>query len=294
MGFEKFIQKTVFIPLKMKNSSFVWQDSFEKSKVYDHDALGAVTDRRKDTTPNAAASLHTTAEDYAKLVIALLKGTGLKKKTQRQMLMSQVKIKKEDFPNLSWGLGIGLEEYPNGNSFWHWGDNGNNKSFVIANTKTKNGVLFFTNGSNGLSFVKEILAEGIGGEENSSIKWLDYERFDSPSRVLFKEIVDEGVDSALNNYRQKRREDSKNGLSEAAMNRLGYQLLFMKKKPEAVGVFEQNVRDFPDSANAWDSFAEGQMLVGKKDLAIKYYKKSLELDPKNENAEKKIKELQGN
>ncbi len=74
------------------------------------------------------------------------------------------------------------------------------------------------------------------------------------------------------------------------MNRLGYTLLGIKNIGDSIAVFKQNVEDFPKSANAWDSLGESYQLNGEKDLAIKSYRKSLELDPKNKNAEAKIKE----
>ena len=51
-----------------------------------------------------------------------------------------------------------------------------------------------------------------------------------------------------------------------------------KKLDEAIAVFEQNTKDYPQSSNVWDSLAEGYMTRGNKAEAIKYYEKSLELD----------------
>jgi Tfp pilus assembly protein PilF len=80
-------------------------------------------------------------------------------------------------------------------------------------------------------------------------------------------------------------------LTENEMNRLGYELLRVKRVKDAIEVFKQNTVDFPNEFNTWDSLAEGYMVNGDKDLAIKYYKKSLELNPNNTNAVQKLKEL---
>jgi cytochrome c-type biogenesis protein CcmH/NrfG len=45
------------------------------------------------------------------------------------------------------------------------------------------------------------------------------------------------------------------------------------------------------SYNTWDSLAEGYMIKGDKESAIKYYEKSLRLNPDNKNAVGKLKEL---
>ena len=66
---------------------------------------------------------------------------------------------------------------------------------------------------------------------------------------------------------------------EDQFNRAGYNLLGSGSTDAAIYVFEMNKNLFPKSANAWDSLAEGYLKAGKKDLAIKYYNKAIELDP---------------
>ncbi len=75
------------------------------------------------------------------------------------------------------------------------------------------------------------------------------------------------------------------------INNAGYNLLAEKKVESAIDVFEIVVMAFPESANAYDSLAEGYMLAGNRELAISNYEKSLVLNPKNNNASSKLKEL---
>lgn len=79
---------------------------------------------------------------------------------------------------------------------------------------------------------------------------------------------------------------------EASINALGYELLSEKLYGAAIEVFLKNVKLFPNSANVYDSLGEAYLLDGKKDLAIQNYKKSLELNPQNENAIKVLEQLQ--
>jgi len=180
-----------------------------------------------------------------------------------------------------------------GKSFFHWGDNGYNKSFIVASENSKDAVVFFTNSANGLSFMKEIVGQAVGGD-HPSVEWLDYERYDSPGRQFLKSVVEDGPESALTKYRAERKKDSAKTISERQMNRLGYTLLRAEKFDEAIAVFKQNTEDFPESANVWDSLAEACMKNGDKKSAIKFYKKSFELDQTNKNAEENIKKLSNN
>lgn len=79
---------------------------------------------------------------------------------------------------------------------------------------------------------------------------------------------------------------------EDRVNSLGYGLMEQDRMDEARAMFELNANLFPDSANAWDSFAECLMKIGDNPGALRYYRKSLELDPHNENAAEAIKKLE--
>jgi tetratricopeptide (TPR) repeat protein len=71
---------------------------------------------------------------------------------------------------------------------------------------------------------------------------------------------------------------------EPSVNHAGYDLLLKKDYANAIKVFQLNIAAFPDSWNAWDSMAEAYMKAGNKPEAITAYKRSLELNPKNDNA----------
>ena len=80
--------------------------------------------------------------------------------------------------------------------------------------------------------------------------------------------------------------------SEGHVNNMGYMMLYLVKDvKKALEFFEYNISNFPNSANVYDSLAEGYMVKGDKAQAIKYYKKSLKLDPNNRNAAEMIRKL---
>lgn len=82
---------------------------------------------------------------------------------------------------------------------------------------------------------------------------------------------------------------------ETKINDAGYNLLNQKQTEGALFIFQLNTKLFPQSANAWDSFAEANWKAGKKEKAIEYYNKAIELDPKGvtgENARNMLKQIQ--
>jgi acetyl esterase/lipase len=70
--------------------------------------------------------------------------------------------------------------------------------------------------------------------------------------------------------------------SEAELNKQGYELLAKKQIEEAIAVFARNVKEHPQSANAYDSLAEAYATAGKRWTAIAMYRRALSLQPSNE------------
>lgn len=300
--FNDFMKRMVFDPLGMTGSSYVWRTDYDVLKTSRHNSVGEPTPQNKPNVANAAASLHTTARDYARFIAAILNGTGLKRVTLRQMLTSQIKVDEGGTnttgrpadklsPNVSWGLGVGLQTTADGLSFWHWGDNGDSKAYFVAFEKQKTGVVVFSNSANGLSFMPELIEEAVGGQQ-PALAWLKYESYKSPARLLLKNILASGGEAGLQEYRSSRNErTSSEKINEAQMNRLGYNLLGMKRVRDAIEVFKLNVEDYPQSSNTYDSLGEAYMLDGNKELAIKNYERSVELNPKNTNGVETLKKL---
>lgn len=288
MRLENFMQQAILGPLHMDQSSYVWESRYDSLRVYRHNWQGNADSTQHGKYQHGAAccSLQTNADDYSKVVIALMNGELLKKATWQEMMKPQINVDKRA-PNVFWGLGWGLEKTQAGECFWHWGDGGRSKDYITGNLSTKDGIVFFANSENGLSFTQEIMDDAIGGE-HPGITFLGYPRYDSPSNLLLKAIMANGAAPALKDYLDKRQEK----INEANMNTIGYQLVSAKKLDDALAVFEQNTTDYPASFNTWDSLAEAYMDKGNKELAIKYYKKSLELNPNNTNAITQLKKLE--
>jgi CubicO group peptidase (beta-lactamase class C family) len=71
MNIAEYIDKSVFQPLGMIDSSLVWKDAYTERAVSGMTRLGAKLEGRF-MYPIAAASLYTTTEDYARFLSALL------------------------------------------------------------------------------------------------------------------------------------------------------------------------------------------------------------------------------
>jgi len=81
-------------------------------------------------------------------------------------------------------------------------------------------------------------------------------------------------------------------ISEGDLNTVGLQLVFNpNKSQQGIDVFLLATQLFPNSANLFDSLAEGYLYIGEEEKAIDNFKKSLALNPQNQNAINRLEQL---
>jgi tetratricopeptide (TPR) repeat protein len=112
---------------------------------------------------------------------------------------------------------------------------------------------------------------------------------------------DEGAEAALA-YCQQLKEKYGNfdwwtvfdpEILEGSINRKGYTLMQNGDLESAFQVFTLNTMLFPNSFNVWDSLGEYSYNMKKFNLSLQYYKKSIELNPDNENGKQMIERIKG-
>jgi tetratricopeptide (TPR) repeat protein len=179
------------------------------------------------------------------------------------------------------------------------------KSTISNICNLKNGIVYLYNFHNFEDVVtinlKEELKKGKRIHEISSLfpytsHWHKIFLNRSAKASLFNAIKSDGIEKGIARYHElkaesKRQNDYK--ITEEDINELGYQLLRGGTVKEAIEVLKLNVAEYPKSWNVYDSLAEAYMENGDKELAIENYKKSLELNPGNENGKMMLKKLMG-
>ncbi|UCF19711.1 MAG: serine hydrolase, partial [Gemmatimonadota bacterium] len=289
---QEMMERLVFQPLGMASSGYIWDDRFAANLALPHSTTGEVLEKRKPGRGqgHAAATLHTTAPDFARFLIALMSGSGLSEEMAAAMLTPQIQVD----TGVTWGLGIGLQDNEAGLGFWHWGDNTGYKAYTLTYPERKMGMVWFTNSNNGQLILEALLARTVGGEHPAAA-WLDYERYDAPSRQLrlaLERTLDEGgVADAIRQYRAAKASQPAEAFNEFMLNTLGYRLLRSDRVDDAIEIFKLNIEEYPDAWNPYDSLGEAYMVAGKLDLAIEYYERSLELNPENTNGKAMLERI---
>ncbi len=115
----------------------------------------------------------------------------------------------------------------------------------------------------------------------------------SIKRVLVEKSYND-IDAAIDYYENLKKDklDHYNFEDLNELNNLGYQLINDGRTEDAIKIFKLLVSEFPNSANPYDSLGEAYLLSGNKELSLKNYKKSLELNPENNNARNYIAKIE--
>ena len=117
-----------------------------------------------------------------------------------------------------------------------------------------------------------------------------------PSEEDFIRSIREGkIDQAIETYNEVKKAFPDSVIfSRKALNNLGWELDLEGRLDEAIKVFQLNIKAYPDHYDPWDSYAEALFLryeSGDIELAIRNFEKSLELNPDNTNATKRLEKL---
>jgi len=112
------------------------------------------------------------------------------------------------------------------------------------------------------------------------------------AKQMLKFQQDKQAEKAKQHYKDYMSTNSSYYLDEQEVNAAGYFLLYsLNNKNAALELFRINTMEFPQSANAFDSLGEAYLANGDHRNAIINYRKSLALNPKNDNAKKMIEKL---
>lgn len=169
---------------------------------------------------------------------------------------------------------------------------------IVTVTKTKTGLISNTPTA-GTFAIYPLSTTKFFVEDSERFVVFEFDESGTPHRLtlhqteavadLYNTISNRGMVVAIQHYKEKNKTNSK--FSESELNNLGYQLLGVNKVTAAIEVFKLNSEAYPEAFNTYDSLGEAYMINNQYELAVKNYKRSLELNPNNDNAKVMIKTI---
>ena len=303
-SFHEYMKANVFQPLHMSNSQYGLPPGFRSVMATPYDGLG-------DGLPIlrynelSAAGLTTTLRDLATFAAAGLRGPAGEPAGRRVLQEQTVALMQSAAPATRWadrdpygpdpqyGLGYTVRpaQFAGKVGVGHGGSNRGWESFFQIVPATGDGIVIMTNSSNGSAVISSLLCswrKWAAGEGAA----VDCPKIDIRA-VLSGVYRSRGAKDAVARYRELRhRASDKYDFAVWQLNSMGYDVLRKRDISGAIEIFRLNVEEFPQDANVYDSLGEAYLKQGEKALAVENYKKSLELNPRNENARDALRRLE--
>jgi len=197
----ELMQDRVFGPFGMARTSMVWQGRFDGDYANGYDEYGKSLGPQRRQKADAAGSMLTTVQDFARFLQAVLESKGLGKRTRDSMLSPQIAIlSKRQFPTLStettdenkgiklsYGLTWGLYWTPFGKAFFKEGHDDGHMNYAVCFEEKKSCMVMMTNSSNGEGIYKELL-ETLQNNTYTPIEWEAFTPYNQlPPRKPLKE-----------------------------------------------------------------------------------------------------------
>lgn len=225
-----------------------------------------------------ASGLNTTAEDMANWIIALQKGRLIKSKSLINKMWTPSVF--NDGNPTPWALGWGMNKFRVNHRAV--GMSGGGRAAFLIYPEDDLAVIVWTN--LGGAFPEDFLEE-LAGVYNAGIINAD------PLTFLRINLRKTGFEKAIEITEKEKKVNPQFILNEFEINEWAYRMMSKNQLKEALEIFKLNVHLFPQSWNAYDSYGEALLKSDRKAEAIAMYKKSVALNPANDNGKKVLETL---
>lgn len=302
-SFQDYMKAEVFQPLGMNTSQYGLPHRYEQVMAVPYGAFGEPLARLR-YNELSAAGLTTSLRDLAALAAAGLKGPAgappgrgiLRTQTIELMQSPSAGSRWADRdlfgPSPHYGLGYTVRpaQFAGRNGVGHGGSNRGWESFFQIVPSTGDGIVLMTNSSTGNAVISAVLCSWRKWASGSGAS-VECPKIDIRS-VLPRVYLAKGARAAVDRYRELRRsQPNLYDFSAHQLNSIGYELLRRGDISGGIEIFRLNAEQFPQDWNVHDSLGEALLKAGEEAHAIKSYRRSLDLNPDNDNGRNMLRSL---
>lgn len=265
--YEVYIQEMVFGPLNLKRTFCQYSNggAYPINYATGYDDFGNAYDKTKNLTPVPASGVHTTALDYATLIVSLFDKTHLTSGRVQNIMTPMVRLSDEN-PALHYGLGFELFFGPTDTLVSHGGNNSGFKAQIFYSVTNKCGIIFLSNGDLGKLVAKRLNEMSVALNIDPFYHDDFYEQYPCNALTLLKIYRDKDSAAMISKLDElKKATGGKIGMN--TLNQLADILASGGQIQLAKSLVEDNTRLYPASSEAF-------YLLGEINLYLKEYKEA--------------------
>jgi CubicO group peptidase (beta-lactamase class C family) len=270
-SYEQAIIKKVLEPLKLNRTytTYSADGRYPSNYAIGHDIMGnAVLPKRKNTSPVPAAGMHTTANDYANLIIHFFNSKNFSAAGRKNLVSPVIRLHKQN-PSVYYGPGFEVIITPGDTIISHGGANQGFRNVVFYSLKHKRGFVLLTNHEWGKKLVAQISKATVDLDIETRLGDYDFEdQFpDNATRLLniYKKAGFETMMKQVDVLQQKKQ------LKTRTLPDLSYALRYDKNDNGARLLLEKNIACFPGETNPYVELGYYYYESKSYDSAYRYF-----------------------
>lgn len=286
-SYSQLMKEEIFDKLGMNGSGSYYHTQVVSKRATGYDYIpGGYTssDFRDQSNTMGTGDIYSTVEDLFKLHLALSNNTLVNKQLSDEMFTPGIR---------PWRYGYGwfnqnFRYTPRDSVFanYHLGMTEGFLSFMVRIPSTNSLVVFLCNSSPTHFF-------GIASSLMQTLYNKPVKLKQPVHKVMETTVSTTGAAKAVEQYKALKKDTANYYIDWLAMDQLGNQLFTLKRYDDARIIFENNAAEFPERDLVLLSLAKTYEAMVRKEDAITWYKKTLAVNPRNEEAKTRLKALAG-
>lgn len=269
-AYEKTIKRMVLGPLQLFRSftSYSKDGKYPTNYATGHDLTGHKIEKWKNDSPVPASGVHTTARDYANLIINFFKPGNFSETSIKNILHPAVRIINSD-PASYYGPGFEIIYSADDTIISHGGANTGFRNIMFYSVKNKRGFVLMTNHEWGKKLAKLVCEETAGISITPRLVQDDFEdQYPDNTALLLKKYRQKGFDTMLAAIQQLKLSGQ---LGPKTLSELGYSFLSEGKESVMKDFFSQNIALFPVRTFPYLDYGYYYLDKPDYDSAYKYF-----------------------
>lgn len=269
--YEALMMDVIAGPLGLQDTRIAFTPNMKKNLAMGHQN-GVQVENWDLTSLAGAGGIRSTTVDMVNYVRANM--GKVKSKLYPAMQLSHKNSRAEGAAGPMVGLGWHIAVAGSSEIIWHNGGTGGYRAFAGFVKGGDKGVVVLTNST---ASVDDIGMHVLNPK-------VPLPGIKPSAGVKMRSLIDtRGLEASAKMYWElKKDQGDQYDFSEGVLNRLGHDYLRKGEMKKAIGVFSINAEAYPESSNAFYSLAEAFIKDGSKEKAIESYKKSVALNPGNQ------------
>ncbi len=280
------MKEDIFSKLQMNNSGSYYHTQIVPNRASGYDySFGGFTSAefRDQSNTMGTGDLYSTVEDLLKFHLSITNHTLLSKELIDQMLAPG----KLQYNNYGFGWFNQIFKYTDTDSVkanFHLGMTDGFISFALRIPSTNSFAVILCNSSptDFFGIIKNLIK--VLYNKPVSLK--------QPVHKIMESVIAQiGTVKAVEEYKRMKKDTAHYYIDWISMNFMADQLRTLKRYEDAKVLAENNVVEFPDKDLVMVTMGNIYLALNRKEDAIIYYKKTLELNPEYEEAKSRLREL---